>query len=57
MNIFDNKFMSQYLLNLNHFEHGLKIKKDSIIVHKYNFGMYSKYYSNAFSCVLVEFRK
>jgi hypothetical protein len=48
MNIFDNKILSQYLLNLNHFEHGIKVKKDSIIVHKYNFGMYSKYYSNEY---------
>lgn len=48
MNIFDNKILSQYFLNLNHFEHGLKVKKNSIIVHKYNFGMYSKNYSNEY---------
>lgn len=46
MNFFDNIDNLDYLLHLNHLEHGIKVKQNSIITHKYNFGMYAKYYSN-----------
>jgi hypothetical protein len=48
MNIFDNKILSHYLLDLNHLEHGIKVKKNSTITHKYNFGMYVKYYTKEY---------
>jgi hypothetical protein len=48
MNIFDNKILSHYLLDLNHLEHGIKVKKNSIVTHKYNFGMYAKYYTKEY---------
>jgi hypothetical protein len=48
MNFFDNQIMSDYLLHLNHLEHGIKVKKNNIITHKYNFGMYAKYFTKEY---------
>jgi hypothetical protein len=48
MNFFDNENNVNYLLYLNHLEHGIKVKKKSIVTHKYNFGMYAKYYTKEY---------
>ena len=45
MDFFDNKDNLNYLLHLNHLEHGIKVTKNNIVTHKYNFGMYAKYYT------------
>jgi hypothetical protein len=45
MDFFDNKDNLNYLIHLNHLEHGIKVTKNNIVTHKYNFGMYAKYYT------------
>jgi hypothetical protein len=57
MDIFNNKYFQEILLNLEYLEHGIKVKNNKIITYKYNFGTYIKHFNKNYIYNLLKFLK